>query len=150
MSGSVTVRAADPSDADRIADLLTALDYPASEAEVETRLRRLQEVPGAGVLVAEVDDEVAAVASYQIIELLERPQPHCRITALVTSSEHRRRGAATALIGAIESAARERGCFRLEVTSRPERTDALRFYETRGFHERPRRLVKGLGSHARD
>jgi GNAT superfamily N-acetyltransferase len=144
-SGGITVRPARPADAGAVAELLTALDYPASEAEVAARLRRLAAESGAGVLVAEVDGEVAGVVSYQITELLERARPQCRITALVTHGRRRRRGAATALLRAVESAARGRGCFRLEVTSRPERTEALRFYTAMGFHERPRRLVKPLG-----
>ncbi len=48
------------------------------------------------------------------------------------------------LIDAIESLARARSCFRLEVTTQPQRTDALGFYVALGFQERPRRLVKPL------
>jgi ribosomal protein S18 acetylase RimI-like enzyme len=138
------VRAADTGDAKAIAPLLGELGYPADPEEVRRRLDRLLTRPNGGVLVAEVAGEVVGVASYQVIDLLERAKPHCRITALVTASEHRRRGAATALLRAIESAARAAGCFRLEVTTRPERTEALRFYTAHDFHERPRRLVKAL------
>jgi GNAT superfamily N-acetyltransferase len=138
------VRAADAGDAKAIAPLLGELGYAADPAEVRQRLDRLLARPDGGVLVAEIAGEVVGVASYQVIDLLERARPYCRVTALVTAAEHRRRGVAKALIGAIESAALAAGCFRLEVTTGPERAEALRFYTALDFHERPRRLVKLL------
>jgi ribosomal protein S18 acetylase RimI-like enzyme len=138
------VRSATPDDAADIADLLEALGYESTREDVDGRLRRLLSRSESGVFVAEIADKPVAVASYQLIDLLERGQPQCRVTTLVTDREHRRRGAATALIQAIESIARERRCFRLEVTTRPERADALDFYAELGFCERPHRLVKYL------
>jgi len=44
----------------------------------------------------------------------------------------------------IESAARKHRCFRLEVTTTPERVAALSFDTAAGFDERPRRLLKPL------
>jgi ribosomal protein S18 acetylase RimI-like enzyme len=138
------VRPATPNDATDIAKLLETLGYNAGRKDVESRLQRLITRSDGGVLVAETANKPFALASYQLIDLLERGQPQCRVTALVTHQEHRRRGAGTALIQAVESIARERGCFRLEVTTRPERADALDFYASLGFRERPLRLVKRL------
>jgi GNAT superfamily N-acetyltransferase len=138
------VRLATAHDAAEIADLLEALGYEATGEQVEGRLRRLLSHADSGVLVAETAHKPVAVASYQLIDLLERGQPQCRVTALVTDREHRRRGVATALIQTIEAIARKRRCFRLEVTTRPERADALDFYAELGFSERPHRLVKYL------
>jgi GrpB-like predicted nucleotidyltransferase (UPF0157 family) len=64
--------------------------------------------------------------------------------ALAVRAERRRQGVARALLEAVEAIARGRACFRLELTTRPDRDDALRFYEACGFAERPRRLVKPL------
>jgi hypothetical protein len=47
-------------------------------------------------------------------------------------------------VAGVESAAREADCFRLEVTTHPERTVALAFYEAAGFTRRPHRLIKKL------
>jgi GNAT superfamily N-acetyltransferase len=138
------VRPAKLGDAGEIAPLLGELGYDAPAPQVRERLGRLLGRPGAGVLVAEAAGETVAVASYQIVDLLERARPQCRITTLVTRAGYRRLGAATALIRAIESTARRRGCFRLEVTTRSHRADALEFYAAVGFHERPHRLVKPL------
>jgi ribosomal protein S18 acetylase RimI-like enzyme len=138
------IRPAKLDDTNSIAALLDELGYAASPEQVRHRLGRLLARADRGVLVAEIAGETAAVASYQVIDLLERDRPHCRITALVTATQHRRRSAATALVNAIESAARQRGCSGLEVTTRPRREDAVSLYTAIGFRERPRRFVKDL------
>ncbi|MGH2883851.1 MAG: GNAT family N-acetyltransferase [Solirubrobacteraceae bacterium] len=140
----VTIRVAGQRDADAIAPLLGQLGYPASSLELGERLERLADHPDAEVLVAELDGEVVGVAAYQLIDLLERPDPQCRITALVVDDRYRRRGVAFALVHTIEESARDLGCFRLEVTTRTERADALAFYRAAGFKERPHRLVKPI------
>jgi GNAT superfamily N-acetyltransferase len=145
-NGLVSVRPARLLDATAIAPLLGELGYPAAAPDVMARLERLLARGDGGVLVAEIGDKTVGLATYQIIDLLERARPQCRITALVVREGERRRGVASALIEAVESAARERGCFRLEVTTRPKRSDALGLYAALGFHERPYRLVKTLAT----
>ncbi len=140
----VTIRVAAQRDTQAIAPLLGQLGYPATALELGERLERLTDHPDAEVLVAELDGEVVGVAAYQLIDLLERPDPLCRITALVVDDRHRRRGVAYALLDTIEESARYLGCSRLEVTTRLDRADALAFYRAAGFDERPRRLIKPL------
>ena len=84
------------------------------------------------------------LAAYALVPVFERAAPACRVTTLVVSSGHRRRGIARALMGAVEERAREHGCFRLEATTRPSRPEATPFWLAAGFEERPRRLVKRL------
>lgn len=138
------VRPANPEDATAIAPLLAELGYPVEAEELRRRLERIGGGEATGALLAEAEDGPAALIAYQLIEHLERPAPTCRITALVTAREQRRRGAAAALLAALERLARERGCDRLEVTTRPQREDALAFYLGTGFEERPRRLVRSV------
>jgi ribosomal protein S18 acetylase RimI-like enzyme len=138
------VRSARLGDAEALASLLGELGYPAEADEVRLRLSRLLARPDAGVLVAEDRGPAIAVAAYQLVEVLERSQPQCRITTLVVDAEHRQRGLARTLLRAIESIAREHECFRLEVTTRPWREPALGLYTAFGFEQRPHRLVKTL------
>ncbi len=139
------VRFASSDDAATIAPLLAELGYPTEVEAVRARLERISgDAEHAGVLVAETDGRPAALIAYQLIEHLERAAPTCRITALVSDPQHRRRGAAARLLAAVEELARKRGCDRLEVTTRPRREDALAFYLGAGFTERPRRLVRSL------
>jgi GNAT superfamily N-acetyltransferase len=140
----VTIRLAARRDAEAIAPLLGQLGYPTTAGELSERIQRLADRPDGEVLVAEIDGEVVGLAAYQLIDLIERLGPQCRITALVVDDRHRRRGVAYALLDTIEETARDFACFRLEVTTRPDRADAMAFYRAAGFDERPHRLVKPL------
>ena len=125
------IRPASTEDAEAIAPLLTELGYPVEPEAVRARLDRIATSGDrTGVLLAELEGVPAALT--------------CRITALVTDREHRRRGAAAGLLAAVAELARQGGCERLEVTTRPDRDDALGFYLGAGFTERPRRLVRSL------
>jgi GNAT superfamily N-acetyltransferase len=138
------VRAASATDAEDVASLLGELGFPAAAERVRGRIERIVARADAGVLLAEVNDSPAGVIAYQLVDVLERDSPQCRLTTLVTAPGLRRRGAARALVEEVERRARELGCFRLEVATRPDRGEAERFYAALGFHERPRRLVKPL------
>jgi GNAT superfamily N-acetyltransferase len=140
----MSVRPADQRDAEAIASLLGQLGYAADAEEVRGRLARLAARSDADALVAVVADEVVGVVSYQLIDVLERSQPQCRVTTLAVDSGRRHAGVATQLVHAIEGVARERGCFRLEVTTQPTRADAVGFYVAAGFHERPLPFIKPL------
>jgi GNAT superfamily N-acetyltransferase len=140
----VTIRLATLGDAEAIAPLLGQLGYPTTADELAERIDRLADRPDGEVLVAELDGEVVGLAAYQLIDLIERPDPQCRVTALVVDDRYRRRGVAYALIHTIEETARDFACFRLEVTTRADRADALAFYRAAGFEQRPHRLVKPL------
>ncbi len=140
------IRFARLSDAQAITGLLGQLGYPDEPANVRARLEGLGGREDAGVLVVELDGQVRAVAAYQLMCLLERRHPQCRVTTLVVSADARRRGLALGLLERIETIATARGCFRLEVTTQTHREDAASFYLAFGFNERPRRLVKPLPS----
>jgi ribosomal protein S18 acetylase RimI-like enzyme len=137
-------RPATVEDAAAIAPLLAELGYPVAAEELRHRLPRLLAGPANGVLLAEGNDGPAALIAYSLIHHLERSRPSCRITTLVTDPAKRRRGAAAALLAAVAEIAAAAGCERLEVTTRPERAEALAFYLDAGFEERPRRLVRPL------
>jgi GNAT superfamily N-acetyltransferase len=138
------IRPARLSDAPVITELLAQLGYPDEIRNVSARLETLVAREDTGVLVAEVAGHVTALAAYQLMELLERHQPQCRITTLVVHADARRHGLARSLLERIATIATERGCFRLEVTTQARRQDAARLYLALGFEERPRRLVKAL------
>jgi N-acetylglutamate synthase-like GNAT family acetyltransferase len=144
MQDDPLIRRARVSDAHAITDLLAQLGYPDEIANVSARLERLDARKDTGVLVAEIAGQVTAVAAYQLMDLLERGEPQCRITTLVVRADARRRGLARRLIEEIEAVATRHGCFRLEVTTQAHREDAAGLYFALGFEERPRRLVKRL------
>jgi GrpB-like predicted nucleotidyltransferase (UPF0157 family)/GNAT superfamily N-acetyltransferase len=138
------VRPAAPGDADAIAPLLGELGYPTDPREVGARLTDLLQRDGEGALVYDRDGDTVGLLTWQLTHLIYRSAPQLRITALVVRSDQRRRGVATELLAAVERIASEQGCIRLELTTRPRRADAAALYESAGFEERPRRLVKQL------
>jgi GNAT superfamily N-acetyltransferase len=127
-----------------VAGLLGALGYPTDADAAAAQLEPLLDRVDTGVLVYVDGGEPVGLISYHVFDLIYRPRPQCRITALAVRADRRRQGVARALLEAVETIARDRACFRIELTTRPDRDDALRFYEACGFAERPRRLVKPL------
>lgn len=138
------IRRARLSDAGAIAALLGELGYPTVDSDLRDRLERILERGDAGVLIASQRGDPVGVAGYQLLALLERPRPQCRLTTLVVRADQRRRGVARALVAEVESVAQRSDCFRLEVTTQPERSAAIAFYAALGFSERPHRLIKML------
>jgi GNAT superfamily N-acetyltransferase len=130
---SIMVRDAVSDDAARVAVLLTQLGAPGvDEAEAGRRLARGDE----RVLVA-VDEEGVVTGLVAIKSELPfgHAEPLLRITALVSDSDRRRRGAARALINSAKHLARRLGCTGIELTCglTPERAAAHRFYPEQGF-----------------
>jgi GNAT superfamily N-acetyltransferase len=93
--------------------------------------------------VAEAGGEAIGFASGYAMPLIQR-DPAGRLAALVVGAGARRAGVGRALVDAVTSEARRRGCERLEVTSAAHRSDAHGFYERLGFVDKPRRFVKQL------
>jgi GNAT superfamily N-acetyltransferase len=128
-----TIRSAELTDAQRIAELLTALGYPADADTVRERLTYWLPDQASRVLVADLDGRVAGCISLHAIPYLERTGRWLRIESLVVEAGSRRGGAGRALVDAAERLARQWGCLLIEVTSQRSRADAHAFYRRLGF-----------------
>jgi len=131
----VTIRSAELTDAPRIAELLTALGYPADADAVHERLAYWLPDQASKVLVADLDGMVAGCISLHAIPYLERTGRWLRIESLVVEAGRRRAGAGRALVDAAEQLARQWGCVLIEVTSKRSRADAHAFYRRLGFSD---------------
>ncbi len=140
----MTVRAAEPKDAEPICRLLGELDYPAEASRVERRLERIAGDANSRLFVAEVDGQVAGLAGLHVLPLVEHDEVGCMLTAMVVGAAHRRQGIGAELVGAVEQEARSRGCTRLVLGSANRRADAHAFYECLGFESTGRRFEKAL------
>lgn len=138
------IRDATAADADALVGLLGQLGHPVAAGDVRATLTRMLAAPDVAVLVSELAGEIVGLATLHVFDLINRTRPHCRLTALVVDARHRRRGIGAALVKEVEGIARERDCFRLELTTRIGRPGALEFYTALGYAERPYRLMKEL------
>ena len=138
-----TIRDAAAADAAALAELLGQLGYPTTPEAVEERLERLRLV-GDRVVVAEVQGVPVGLGHLQVTPALERDRPAAKIGALVVDEAHRGRGVGRALVDALETEARARGCGLLYLTTAERRDDAHAFYQQLGLEYTGRRYGRTL------
>ncbi|WP_437879788.1 N-acetyltransferase family protein [Pseudomonas sp. LRF_L74] len=138
------IRTARAADTPALCALLTALDYPGSEAFIAARLEQLLAHPDARLLVAEEAGQVLGFISLHFIPQLALAGDFCRVSYFCVSDAVRSQGIGAALEQAAEQAARERGCDRIELHCAERRQGAHRFYARQGYRESPKYLMKRL------
>jgi ribosomal protein S18 acetylase RimI-like enzyme len=136
------IRRATASDAPKIADLLGELGYSVHPSFILDRLTLLHDRGDACVLVAEAAESVIGVVTVHLFPLFHADVWTGRITALVVSAHHRRRGIGTLLLDAGEAFAWAARCTRVEVTSGGTHEPAPQFYEGHGYERLDQHLVK--------
>ncbi len=134
-SAKMKIRRARRGDAERIAQLSGELGYPASAAQVATRLRQLTPVSKHAVFVAESPDAATGVVGWvhvSVAHLLES-DIRAEVNGLVVAEGQRSAGAGAKLLEAAEEWARRRGCRGMNVRSNVIRERAHGFYERNGY-----------------
>jgi GNAT superfamily N-acetyltransferase len=107
-------------------EVMESSDYWA--AVQETRRRR------GDVLVADEYGEVVGVCQVIIFQHFQHAGGWCcEIESVHVRSDMRSRGIGASMLRAAEDLARERGCYRVQLTSRNVREDAHRFYVANGY-----------------
>jgi len=115
--GSLMPEFEDPT---RVDDYWTAVE--------ETRRQR------GDVLVAEADGDVVGVCQVIVFQHFQHAGGWCcEIEGVHVRSDMRSRGIGASMLIAAEELARERGCYRIQLTSRNVREDAHRFYLANGY-----------------
>jgi GNAT superfamily N-acetyltransferase len=136
----VAIHDATEGDARGVAALLSDLGYPATTegaaAHVYDPASRLQVADDRGTLVG--------LVATHIVPRLDGDQFSCRITDIVVSARHRRRGIGAALMAAAEAEARRWGARRLDLSSGEWRTEAYAFYASMGFETSSRGFTRQL------
>ena len=100
------------------------------EAIVETRNRDGE------VFVADLDGEIVGVCQVIIFPHFQHTGGWCcELETFYVREDLRSQGIGAQLLVAAESFARERGCYRVQLTSRNYRVDAHRFYQTHGYDQ---------------
>ena len=142
-----TIRKATIDDARELALLLrgigwfekfNAAEIEASTGQVRARLEQCLADDSHLILVAEdADAKIAAYSSVHWLPYLFMTGPEGYVSELFVSAAARGRGIGRELLGAIEKAARARGCQRLSLTNLRTRESYRRqFYNKAGWCER--------------
>jgi len=86
------------------------------------------------VFVAEADGDVVGVCQVIIFQHFQHAGGWCaEIESVHVRNDVRSRGFGAQLLHEAEGLARERGCYRIQLTSRDVRVDAHRFYRANGY-----------------
>jgi GNAT superfamily N-acetyltransferase len=131
----IRIRRARRSDAERIAQLSAELGYPATAAQVATRLRQLTPASKHAVFVAESSDAAMGLIGWMhvsVSHLLESDM-RAEVNGLIVADGQRSAGAGAKLLEAAEEWARRRGCRGMNVRSNVIRERAHGFYERNGY-----------------
>jgi len=131
-AATVTVRAAIPADAERLAALLTDEGYPAGQTNLASRIERFS-TADSHVRVAEASGEVIGFVAFHLIPRFETDERFARIVALVVDPGVRERGIGKRLMIDAERVAREEGAAFLEVTAGHHRPEARKLFEALGY-----------------
>ena len=145
MAEAITIRAAVPSDAPILCELLTQLGYPSSEAEIPARLSAVASFPRAAAFVAMNGfREVVGLVTTHIFPSIHDNEPVAWLTTLVVLEEARGLGIGSALVKHVEEWATRNGAKRLSVTSGKQRRATHEFYEKREYENTGLRFTKQL------
>jgi GNAT superfamily N-acetyltransferase len=128
----VTLRAAGPDDAERLATLLTDEGYPAGPSDLAERIARFSS-PDARVVVAEAGGAVVGFVAFHVVPRFETDERFIRIIALVVDPGERERGVAHGMLAEVERIARDEGVSFLEVTAGHHRPEARQLFESVGY-----------------
>jgi GNAT superfamily N-acetyltransferase len=127
------IRKARAADAKRIAELSAELGYPATAAEVATRLRKLAFGSPNALLVADSPSVGIIGWTHVSITYLVEIGTRAELNALIVSESARNQGAGAALLAAAETWARRHGCPSMSVRSNVLRERAHSFYLRQGY-----------------
>jgi GNAT superfamily N-acetyltransferase len=129
---AVTLRPAEPADAEAIASLFTDEGYPAGPTDIVVRLDRFAS-PHSRVVVAEHDGAMLGFIAVHALPRFEHDDRILRILALVVDAGARERGVGRTLMAEAERIAVELGAAFVEITAGHHRPEARQLYESLGY-----------------
>ncbi len=138
---SITVRQAAAGDFDALLRLLDQMDesmYRGRASAGEGDLRPLYEAiladPDQHLFLAEDGDRLVGSAHLMVLRHFGRSLPLSAVVeGVIVAGDYRRGGVGAALMRAAAAAAREAGCYKLDLTSNMARAGAHRFYSRLGW-----------------
>ncbi len=139
----LAIRAADPGDADGLAELFASAGLVVPRDRLAARLAALQAQPGV-VLLAEVWGPPAGVVALHWTARLTCDHKVAEVGLLLVDPDRRRDGVARLLLKAASQAARSGGCGELVLDTATEGDGLEAFSLATGFSPAGRRLRRSL------
>jgi GNAT superfamily N-acetyltransferase len=128
-----TIRAPQPSDFERMAELAEQLGYPCTPEKIERRLAVMKDGKQYAVYVAELaEGEIAGWIGTYVFRSVELDS-FAEVNGLVVDKKVRSRGVGRLLLEAAERWSLSCGCDAVAVHSNVKRHHAHRFYEKNGY-----------------
>jgi GNAT superfamily N-acetyltransferase len=133
MSEVFEFRRAALEDSEAVTPLCTELGYPSSVSDVRSRLAELLDLENHEIYLATIPGGkvVGWAHVFGVSSLVSAP--FAEVGGLVVAAGHRGRGVGKLLLAATEEWARARSYSSMLIRSRVIRTEAHRFYESRGY-----------------
>lgn len=135
----MNVRRASQGDLDALLRLYTQLS-PENAATERSRaalaFEQITSSPGVSLLVAESGDTVVGTVTLVVVpNLTHHAQPWAQVENMVVDESVRGSGVGRQLLEKCVELAREAGCYKLQLQSASQRTEAHRFYARLGFED---------------
>lgn len=142
----VLIRSYEDNDLEGLAALMTDLGYPVEPARMKERMDRILAEPSCHTFVAVRNGRISGMIGCREAVGYEFDGTFMQINSLVVGQPYQGQGIGKALLEYAELWAAGRGANALFLTSgsKPERQEAHRFYERRGFTRNGYRFVKSL------
>jgi ribosomal protein S18 acetylase RimI-like enzyme len=138
------IRPAEERDAPELATLMTQLGYPATTAEMNSRLRAILQDEGFATFVVIEGDQICGMIGVSASRSYEHNDRNGRIVALVVREDMRGQGLGRKLVAVAEEYLARKKVGRIVLTSRFTREDAHKFYESLGYARTGLRFMKEL------
>jgi GNAT superfamily N-acetyltransferase len=129
---AITLRPAEPGDAEAIATMFTDEGYPAGPSDIVVRLERFA-TEHARVVVAEHDGALLGFIAIHALPRFEHDDWIVRVLALVVDAGARERGVGRALMAEAARIGAEIGAAFIELTAGHHRPEARQLYESLGY-----------------
>ena len=131
-----TIRMAEYKDMQSMLLLLAQLGYPATAADFEKRFQTFPHLPGHGVAVATLSDQVIGWVAWSASPIFITNQMRFRIEGLVIDQNYRRHGIGKQLMQFVETFTQQWQPAIVELTSSVSRAQegTHAFYRSIGYH----------------
>jgi GNAT superfamily N-acetyltransferase len=136
----MVIREINIDDRDGLLELYTHLHedgIPAVDEKLDALWKRIVADEDYHIIVAEADGKIVSSCTCVIIPNLTRKQsPYAFVENVVTHSDYRKQGLASACLERAKQIAAEEGCYKMMLLTGSKEESTLRFYEAAGYNRK--------------